>query len=139
MPWEDLGAPIPTWGQKDQKKSKKGAQFGALVGAIWELFGDFSRFEKWLFFLCGSGAPFPPSWEAQWPPSAVNSSKKRGRTFCAKVRFLSDFGPILRSFGGLLGAFWRLFGRLILRLIFGTLFDRDGALFWVGRRQLRGP
>ena len=52
---------------------------------FWSLPGVFLRFENRLFFWCHSGAPFGSSWEAQWPRSAVNSSKNQGRACCVKV------------------------------------------------------
>ena len=115
-PWRHLGVTFGAlWTHFSRQKTDWGAK-GAPRGAtpdipspfwtpFWSLWGDFLRFEKRLIFWCGSGAPFGSSWEAQWPRSAVNSSKNRGRACCAKVCFLSDFGTIMRQCWGSVGHF----------------------------------
>ena len=122
-----LGAPWNPHRNLDSKRSKKESQQELNL----EPFGEPLGFEKWLIFLCGFGPPFGCSWEAPWPPSAVNSSKNRGPTFCAKVCFLSDSGSHLSSFWEPLGPFWRVcwhrFLSRILRSIFEALGRRRGS------------
>ena len=81
---------FPIYVPKRPPKRSRGEHFGCLFGAFW-------RVKAGIDFSVVFGALVRSSSKGRWPPSAVNSSKNRGRALSIQVRFLSDSGSILSS------------------------------------------